>query len=320
MAIGDILSQETNPQIRNALAQAMAPQQVRSGGMGGIGAVLQQIQQNPAAIQMLLSTGSKLLNPTTFQRPGGRIADAVSSGVSGYNELKTAQEDKEYKRQMLERQQDREDRKVDLTEESMDNEMTQWADQFSLSKEELAAKKKLWEAQMNKYGAEARALRAKAEGTAAADLTGPERIINNLAKIYEDAGVPSNQAYTMALDVYNKSGESRAKAIAGTYESLALIGTDEQGKQLLDNIIEKIDALFTTSTSELENAQRNNVTTQNTPPEAQEIAPNVTMTDVNAALQAINQNDGTNLTWDQLTDMQRDRLIKAIQDRKGGGQ
>lgn len=317
MALGDILQQETQPQIRNALAQAMAPKQVASGGQGGIGALLQSIQQNPAAIQMLLATGAKLLNPTSFQRPGGRIADAVSTGVSGYNELQSQAEEKEFRRDLLEGREDREDRKVDLTEDQMEVESEQWAKEFGLSKKKLNEQKKLWAAQAAQYRSNAKALQEKAARGVDDDLTGPERQTNKLASILNANGVPEDRAYVMAFDIYNKAGESEAKAIASTYEMLGFLADTEEGAAQLDRIVQGIKESFSTGTEVLENVQQGQGQPQGGP-QAQEVAPGVTQTDVQAALAAINQNSGTELTWDQLNDMQKNRLIEAIQKRKGG--
>lgn len=323
MALGNTMMGQQQIPIHPALAQAMAPQAVQAQAQpqgGGLGDVLTRMTQNPAAIQMLLQSGSQLLNPTSFQRPGGRIADAISTGVSGYNQMQQQAEQTEFERGTINRREDRADRgadqadtrldqsaeQIELQREQLEQRENESLRNFGLSAEQLAAQKKLWEAQMAKYGAEADALRKKAEqGPSVMDLTGPERIINNLSSVLVGNGVPEDKAYTMAFDIYNKSSEGKAKAITGAYESLGMLASTGKGKEMLEQVIEQIDQSFQSGTDILEGVQ------------GEEIAPGVMRSDVEAALTSINQNDGTQLTWDTLNEQQRDRLLEAIRTRKG---
>lgn len=343
MPLGTALQgQPAQQQMAPALAQSMNPQAVAQGGQpnqangigGQLGNIFQRLQQNPAAIQMLLQSGAQLLNPTTFQGPAGRISQAISDGVSGYETMKTTAADKLYAKEQNERQQDRADRQVgqgdrkleqgdrqiELTEKSMDIESDQWVKTFGLKEEELSAQRELWKAQAARWGAESRALAEKARSGQLDSLTGPERIINNFASIFAEAGVDPARAYTMGFDIYNKSSEGKAKAITSAYESMGMLGTTDKGKALLENVINEIETSFSSGTDVLDQtrAQRG----QQPQPQQQslEVAPGVGMTDVQQALDAINRNDGTQLQWDTLNDQHKDRLIQVIQQRKGGGQ
>jgi len=330
--LGNALIGMQNPQIQNQLVQAMNPQAVAQQAQPSLGSFLAGLQNNPAAIQMLLQSGAQLLNPTTFQRPGGRIAQAASDGVSGYNELQSAAEEKEYQRKMLERQQNREDRKVDLSEqkvnqgeealdiqrEELDTEREKFMLQYGLDKEEMAARKKLWEAQARKWAAEASALQQKMEQGAEEDLTGPERQTNRIAEILENTGMPKDDAYMTAFDVYNNSAGDEAKAIAAVTEKLSFLSTNERGRQMLENAIRQIQESYRGAADILEETRQQQTGTPGGPGSA-EVAPGISQQDVQAALDAINRNDGTNLTWDTLNEMQRDRLLQMIQQRKSGG-
>ncbi len=336
MALGDALRGQQQQPIQPALVQSMQPSSVASQAQpqanGGIGALMQRLQENPAAIQMLLQTGAQLLNPTTFQSPSGRVAQAISDGNAGYSGMVSAAEDKAYQKSMMGKENARENRKVDLTEQQLnqqgeqfqqemglkesqlDSENNQFLQQYGLDASQLAAQKDLWAAQAERYRADATRLAAKAKAGNAADLTGPERIQNNIAKILSNAGMGEGQAYMTAFDIYNKSGEARANAVAGTYESLGMLGNTPKGKELLNGIVEQIDAVFKSGASILEETQRAN-------PQAgqggQEVAPNVTQQDIQAAIDATNKNSGTNYSWDQLNRVQQDQLIKQIQNYKG---
>lgn len=304
--------QQQRQPIHPALAQAMAPQAVSQGGQaaqqgGGLGAAFQNLKQNPAAIQMLLQSGAQLLNPQQFGSAGGRIAQAVNDGVSGYNELNQQAEQQEFERGVIEQREDREDRKVDLTEAQIDQADDQFLKNFGLEGEKLEGQKALWKAQIDRYGAEAEALRKKnEEGPGQENLTGPERIINNLATILTNNEVPADRAYTMAFDIYNKSSESESNAIAGAAESLAFLASTPKGQELYDKTMGEIQQAFRSGTDLLQDVQEQN----------QPVAENVSRGEVEQALQAINQNDGTDLQWDSLTEQQQNQVIQEIQRLK----
>jgi hypothetical protein len=324
MPMGNELLGSQRPGMQPALAQSMAPQGVRSEAQpDSLGSFMQKLQQNPAALQMLLKGGAQLLNPQTYGSSGGRIAQAVSDGTEGYDSAVAAQASAKAGQATAMREEARADRKLDTADRELDLEegkvalgADQWAAEYGMDADKLAAQKRLWESQASKYRADAEALRMKtvSGGVDNDKLTGPERITNNLAKIFSNAGVPDDRAYTMAFDVYNKSGESRAKAVSGVYESLGMLGTTEKGKLLLDGIVQKIDEAYSTGTSQLDSL----------PPQGGsqevEIAPGVMQSEVEQALQAINTNSKTSLTWDTLTEQQKLTLTNAIRDRKSGGQ
>lgn len=324
--IGNIIAGVQSQPEQQALAQAMMPQAVASNAQPSLGAMLAGLQNNPAAIQMLLATGSKLLNPQSFQRPGGRIADAVSSGVSGYNQLKTAAEEKSFQRKLLERQETREDTKVDLQgrrveqgdkeidlkEKQLESDREKYMMQYGLDKDELDAQKKLWEAQARKWAVEAEALRLKAEQGDLDKLTGPERQTNRIAQILESTGMPADDAYMTAFDVYTKSAGEEAKAIAAVTEKLSFLSGSERGQEMLRNAIEQIQQSYRGAADILSEAKGG----QAAVPQDVEVANGVMRSEVDSALQAINKNDQTSLTWESLNEMQRERLINMIKQRK----
>lgn len=343
MAIGNVLAGGQVP-IHPAMGMAMNPQAMASQAQpGGFGEMLMKLQQNPAAIQALLSAGAKLLNPQTFQRPGGRIADAMATGVDDYTTRTTAAQDAAFKKSQIEQQSARDERRVgqgdrqldqgeaklgleerrvgqgdrqlelqegelSLSEKELKQQNDQWLGDLGLKQDQLNAQKSLWEAQAAKYRADAEAVRKKAETGGVENLTGPERIIGNLARVMEANGMPADQAYMTGFDIYNKSGESKAKAISGAVESLGMLATTEKGKVMLEGIVQQIEESFDSGAGILQQQQQS----------MQEIAPGVTQGDVNAAMEAINRNSQTQLTFDQLTEQQKNTLINKIKERKGG--
>lgn len=324
-----------------ALGQAMNPTAVQQGAQPGLGMMLQKLQQNPAAIQALLNTGAQLLNPTSFGSPGGRIASAVASGVQDYSTAAAAADDKAYQRGREAKADKRADRSLDIQEEGVDVQRDsvgvrkeglgierdklaaqneQWLKNFGLEQEKLNQQKGLWEAQAERYSAEALRLRQKAESGAPENLTGPERVMNRIAEVLKNqAGMDSDMAFIKSFDIYNKAGQDEAKAISSVVESLGFLGNTEKGQKMLSGIINEIKDTFKTGEDLVNEASLQNGGGDAAGAGA-EVAPGVTQSDIEMALSASNANSGTNLTWEQLTPPQREMLVRQIKAYKQGTQ
>lgn len=345
MALGQLLGMGgpdmTQPaQMNTALAQALSSQnmmrQAQPQGQGGLGGILAGLQRNPAAIQALLNTGARLLAPQSFGSSGGRIASAAAQGLQDYTSITTESEERRRQRELQDREMGQRDRQLDqaderidlqegelgLRERTLEIEADQWKSEFGLSEDKLEAQKRLWDAQIDRYAADAQRLRTAAEEGNLENLTGPERIINRMATIFRQNNVPEDRAYMAAFDVYNRSQMDEAKAIAAVTENMGFLADTDKGREALDRMVNQVREAFRTSEdilNEIQQEQGSPAPAEADPAAApQEVAPGVTQEDVGTVLQAISQNEGRQVTWEELNPQQRERIYELIRQRKGG--
>ena len=276
---------------------------------------LQQTVQDPNVMKALIAAGATLLHPApTAYSSKAQIGDALAAGANAYQQGQAGQEQSAVTQRKL----GQKDTQLKLQQQQLNDTAKNWADQLKLNyatmglkKDQLDEQGKLWQAQAKLYGAQAKALAEKAAAAAngQANLTGPERIINHLAGIFQGAGMPASQAWIQAFQTYNKSGGQKEQAIADIYKNMGFLAGSPKGQQILDTAINQVKGMdFQTPMSVYDKALNPYGT----------LPPGVTSQDVTLGLEALSHNSGQNVTWDMLNPQQQSNLLQQIRARKNG--